>query len=343
MKFLKSFLILLVVALVSLCSGCTKVSVHVENAKMVKKPFLYENKIKIEANQIMPITPTVSGKIVSGKPDIGQRVKAGDILFEIDSSSYKAELLKLSEKHSNSSIVKEDDIPSLSLLKQGIITRAEYEKLIQKKGLVHSNTSNYDYTSQSSLNVIEKIIESCTIRAPIDGVISEIYIGQDQMAISGKPSLVIRQDSSVCAEITLPENIGAELEESDKLNELTVKLVDGERTLNGKFKAYRLANGNKAYKAEFDNHDGKLKIGEEYTVRIESKREIPCYVLPSKSLINEDSVAIVTENGLVDFKTVKVIYNDGKNIIIIDGLNDGDRIITNPPKKLEIGTEIDEV
>lgn len=343
MKFLKNILFIFTILSVSLITGCTKTSVHVEHAKLTQKPFIYQSKIKIEAGQTIPIIPAVSGKIISGNPDIGQKVKAGDILFEIDSSTYKMQLDKLSSQHSENKTVYEDDASALSLVKKGIITRAEYNKLLQRKGLAHTSDMRNDYQYETSLNILEKMIESCTVRTPIDGVIAEVFTRQSEMALSGKPALTIRQDDYVCGNIILPYSVGEMLENASASNDLHVELIDGKNILTGNFKYYHLENGNKTYKAEFDNRDGKVKIGQEYTIRIECKNEIQCFVLPSSALINEDSVAIVTSEGLVDFKTVNVIYNDGENITVIDGLNENDKIITNPPHNLEMGTEIKEI
>lgn len=343
MKSFKNIFIILMLFTTILTAGCSRVSVHVQKAEFTKKPFVYEEEIKMEASQTIPIIPIVSGKIISGKPDIGQKVKAGDILFKLDTSKYEEELSSLSKKSVNNEVSEEDDPAALSLVNQGIITKAEYNKLMQKKGIKHPNNAVNEIQSQAKLNTIAKIIEECTVKSPIDGVISELFIGENQSVMSGKPALVVSQNAYVCGEISLPENIGDALEESGKLNKLKVQLIDGENTIDGEFKVNKAENGHKTYKVEFKNKDNKLKVGKKYKVHIETEREIPCIVLPAKALIGEDTVAIVTESGLADMKTVKVAYNDNKNIFVIDGINEGEEVIVNPPKNLEIGVQVNEV
>ena len=330
MKSFKNIFIILMLFTTILTAGCSRVSVHVQKAEFTKKPFVYEEEIKMEASQTIPIIPIVSGKIISGKPDIGQKVKVGDILFKLDTSKYEEELSSLSKKSVNNEVSEEDDPAALSLVNQGIITKAEY------------NAVN-EIQSQAKLNTIAKIIEECTVKSPIDGVISELFIGENQSVMSGKPALVVSQNAYVCGEFSLPENIGDALEESGKLNKLKVQLIDGENTIDGEFKVNKAENGHKTYKVEFKNKDNKLKVGKKYKVHIETEREIPCIVLPAKALIGEDTVAIVTESGLADMKTVKVAYNDNKNIFVIDGINEGEEVIVNPPKNLEIGVQVNEV
>ena len=140
------------------------------------------------------------------------------MLFQIDSSQYESQAASLRNQiaaasqaaaptYTYSAPAAVDDSLEASLLKQGIITRAEYERIKGKKGggqvvrqAAPAEASQPPSQLVASLQTVEKTIANCTVRAPISGVVSQVYIGDTHLALAGKPALVIRQDSPVTAD-----------------------------------------------------------------------------------------------------------------------------------------------
>ncbi len=123
---------------VLLLSGCGRPSVHVMKAEASQEPFTLETKAVPEALHVAPVIPSVSGGLLSDLPDIGTTVEAGDVLFRIDSSQYESQAAALEAKIAESASsapgtsyggVPIDNSMEASLLKQGIITRAEYNRI----------------------------------------------------------------------------------------------------------------------------------------------------------------------------------------------------------------------
>ena len=123
---------------VLLLSGCGKPSVHVMKAEASQEPFTLETKAVPEALHVAPVIPSVSGGLLSDLPDIGTTVEAGDVLFRIDSSQYESQAAALEAKIAESASSAPpasyggapiDNSMEASLLKQGIITRAEYNRI----------------------------------------------------------------------------------------------------------------------------------------------------------------------------------------------------------------------
>ena len=198
-----------VTAVVLGVSGCGKPSVSVEPASLSEVPLTIEQTVTPEAAHSAPVIPMVTGKIQSGIPDVGTKVKAGQVLFQVDSSKYQAQAAGLRAQIAASAkrtvTVQSagggapiDNSMEASLLKQGIITRAEYNRI---KGRNASTASSQTVTTTggvapagltASLQSLEKAIADCSIRAPIDGVVSAVYAANDKMAVAGKPALIIR-------------------------------------------------------------------------------------------------------------------------------------------------------
>ena len=130
-----------------LLAGCgSRPTVHVMKAEPSREPFTLETKAAPEALHTAPVIPQVSGNLISNPPDVGTIVNAGDELFKIDSSQYESQAASLrsqiaaasqaaapSPSYSYSAPAVDDSLEA-SLLKQGIITRAEYERIKGRKG-----------------------------------------------------------------------------------------------------------------------------------------------------------------------------------------------------------------
>ena len=130
-----------------LLAGCgSRPTVHVMKAEPSREPFTLETKAAPEALHTAPVIPQVAGNLISNPPAVGTIVNAGDELFKIDSSQYESQAASLrsqiaaasqaaapSPSYSYSAPAVDDSLEA-SLLIQGIITRAEYERIKGRKG-----------------------------------------------------------------------------------------------------------------------------------------------------------------------------------------------------------------
>lgn len=333
-------------------SGCgNEPSVHVLKAEMSREPFVYETKGPAEALHTAPVIPAVSGGIITDIPDVGTAVKAGDVLFRIDSAQYESQASALEQQIAASSARSAgpvsygiDNSIEASLLQQGIITRAEYERIKGRQGVpAPSSGGAPDPALVSALQTAQRMIASCTVRAPIDGIISQVYAGDTKMAAAGKPVLVIRQDTPVTVTVEIPSRMDETLGQAKDEKTLTVSVSDGQTVWYGELKPQPNPSGDKyrAYKIQVDNPDNGITIGNEYSVRIDSGKDVDCFLLPKSALIGENQVAVINESNLADIRTVDVAGETGGYIIVLDGIKNGDRIAADPPKGLDTGMQVD--
>ena len=341
-------------------SGCGSTpSVHVMKAEVSREPFTIETKVIPEALHVAPVIPSVSGGLISNPPDIGTTVTAGDVLFQIDASQYESQAAALQAQIAAASqavaapaysVPTVDNSMEASLLRQGIITRAEYERIKGRQGVsaapapaAGNGGGAVDQNLISSLQAVQKTIAGCTVRAPISGVVSQVYIGDTHMAMAGKPALVIRQDSPVTASLEIPAKMDNVMEKAKDDKTLTVSLSDGDEIWYGELKKQPNENGDKltTYKVQVDNGNDEITIGNEYSLRIESGQNVDSFMIPKSALIGEDTMAVVNDDNLVDMKTVSVASETGGFLLIMSGLSEGDRVITDPPKDLDMGMQVD--
>lgn len=331
-------------------AGCGTPKVSVVHAQKQMAPFVYEAPAHLEALHTLSVVPLVSGKILSDLPDIGTAVQAGQLLIQIDPAPYEAQRDEMAARIAAGAAAAApapavDDSMEASLLRQGIITRAEYNRLRARRGGAPAPAAapQTDEASMIALQTAQKAVNDCTILAPISGIISQNYVADTKTAAAGQPALVIRQDSPVLASLQIPSEMDPILTQAKAGKTLTVTISDGSRTWYGELKPQPNPNGDAytVYRVQADNPDGTMEIGKEYDVRIDSGRQVEGYVIPASAFIKDDMVEIVNEDNLIDVRTVTVASTLGEDRLVIGGLADGDRVVARPSEDLQLGMKVE--
>lgn len=333
-------------------AGCGTPKVSVVHAQKQMAPFVYEAPAHLEALHTLSVVPLVSGPILSDLPDIGTAVQAGQLLIQIDPAPYEAQRDEMAARiaagggaAAAAPAPAVDDSMEASLLRQGIITRAEYNRLRARRGgaPAPSAAPQTDEASMIALQTAQKAVNDCTILAPISGIISQNYVADTKTAAAGQPALVIRQNSPVVASLQIPAEMDPILERAKAGKTLTVTISDGSRTWYGELKPQPNTNGDAytVYRVQADNPDGAMEIGKTYDVRIDSGQQVEGYVIPASAFIKDDMVEIVNEDSLIDVRTVTVASAMGQDRLVIGGLADGDRVVAHPSEDLQLGTEVE--
>lgn len=326
--------------------GCAAPSVDVVRVKKQMAPFVYEADVRVEALHTLAVTPQVSGPIISDIPDIGTAIEAGQLLFQIDSSAYEAQRADLAGRMGAAAAAAPapDDSLEASLLRQGIITRAEYDRLRARRGVpAQSRAPAADEASRIAMQAVEQSIANCTVRAPISGIIARNYVTETKTAAAGQTALVIREDSPVIASLQIPSAMDPILQKAKEKKTLTVTFErDGEGPRYGELKPQPNPGGDPytVYKVQADNPDGAMEIGASYTVRIDSGQSVEGYVIPGTAFVKDDMVEIVNADNLIDVRTVTVAGSMGEDKLVIGGLEDGDRVVARPSDRLPLGAEV---
>lgn len=64
-------------------------------------------------------------------------------------------------------------------------------------------------------------------------------------------------------------------------------------------------------------------------------------MIPKSAIIGDSTVAVVNDDNLVDMKSVSIASDTGGYVLVMDGLAEGDRVITDPLKSLDMGMQVD--
>lgn len=96
-------------------------------------------------------------------------------------------------------------------------------------------------------------------------------------------------------------------------------------------------------KVTFNNAKNLFVPGEFYHVRIATPQEVSQITVPKTAVRTKDSgdfVYIVNSSGLADARSVLTGDESDGRVVILDGLQEGDIVVSDPPDSLEIGMSV---
>ena len=338
---------LLLAAAMTILSGCGTPVVDIAVATKTKAPLVYTATVKPEALHSLPVISQVSGTLLSPLPAVGTKVAAGDLLTEIDSAAYDAQIADIESRLQSLPAVvaaapADDSSMEASLLRQGIITQAEYDRLCGRKS-VQAGTSGGNEALETALRAAQAAKEACRVTAPIDGIVAAVYETGDAVT-AGRPILLLRQDTPVTAEIEIPVFLSEAVDRAKDEHTLTVTLSDSAKaqTRYGELKkeSEEISGPYCLYRVQVDNPDGAVSIGESYRLHIDTGREADGILIPDSAILGGDTVQIVTADGLIDMRHVSCgTETDGKRIVF-SGISEGERVVMKPDATLTVGTKV---
>ena len=183
------------------------------------------------------------------------------------------------------------------------------------------------------------------IRSPINGVITDRPLYPGEMAAAGTPLLTVMDISSVIAKAHIPQDDAAVLKVGDK-GSITVPGIT--EPINGKVTVVSPALDPNSTTVEIwfevKNPKHELKPGTSVHLSMTAQTVKDALVVPASSvLIAPDGSTTVMQagsDGLAHQKAVKLGIRNGDDVQIIEGVNEGDKVISNGAYGLPDKTKI---
>src|SRR5215469_1837409 len=183
------------------------------------------------------------------------------------------------------------------------------------------------------------------IRSPINGVVTDRPLYPGEMAAAGTPLLTVMDVSSVIAKAHIPQNDAAALKVGDK-GTMTVPGI--EQPIDGKVTVVSPALDPNSTTVEVwfeaKNPRHELKPGTSVTVSLTAQTVKDALVVPASSILTapdgSTTVMLAGSEGLAHQKAVKLGIRSGDDVQIVDGVTDGDKIVTSGAYGLPDKTKI---
>jgi len=310
--------------------------------------------LKLKANGVVTaintvdIRPQINSVIAKVHIKEGQFVRAGELLFTLDSRNEEVNLVKAQAQ-----------------LDKDLAALAESERQFQRNQELFNKkfvAASVVETSQSALQAQQALIASdkaaivaakvalgySKIVAPSagrTGVIS-VYPGSLVQANASGPALVsITQMDPIAIAFPLPQRDLSDAVESIGLSDSYVMagIPEGKQQFKGKLKfvdnLVDASSGTIKLKAEFDNKAMKLWPGAYATVEMTVKTLKDAIVVPQSAVIfgaKGKSVYIVDADGKAALKPIELVYSFGTDAVI-KGIEDGSQVVLDGKENLKPG------
>ncbi|TFE71256.1 efflux RND transporter periplasmic adaptor subunit [Methylacidiphilum caldifontis] len=281
-----------------------------------------------------PIWARVNGYIKKWYVDIGDKVKAGQLLCEIDAPEVDKEV-----EHARAKVE---------------IARISYERWKNLASTRAVSAQEYDVQRtgyEAAVAELDKLLQWQSfekVTAPFDGVITArnidigtLVAGQNE-AVQGahKQLYRIAQIDILRIYIAVPQTYSFSINEG-MAAEVIVPEQPG-KIYSGKVvrTSYGLESASRTLLTEVDveNSDMKLLPGLYVIVSIKVPSIAP-WTIPVNTLFFKEAkpyVSTVDQNNICHLKEVEVGNNDGYKVEILKGVTPQDRVVLNPPDEAKV-------
>lgn len=183
------------------------------------------------------------------------------------------------------------------------------------------------------------------IRSPISGFITDRPLYPGEMAAAGTPLLTVMDISSVIAKAHIPQAEAAALKAGDK-GTMTIPGMD--QPVQGKITVVSPALDPNSTTIEIwleaKNPKHELKPGTSVHLSVTAQTVKDALVVPANSILTAPDgstvVMLVGSDGLAHQQAVKVGIRNGDDAQIVEGVKDGDKVVTNGAYGLPDKTKI---
>src|SRR4249919_3692537 len=304
---------------------------------------------RLEAYSRAPIFARVSGYLKSWSADIGARVKAGQVIAEIEAPDLDQQLLQaradLASQEASSKLSEATLTRRKSLIASNFVSMQEIDErsadLSNKKAAVNSGQANVER--------LEALAGYKKITAPFDGVVTarDTDVGAliNAGGGSGPAMFVISDITKLRVYVNVPQNYVPAIRIGAKPVIIMPEYPNRTllATVEASSQSVDVSSGTTRMQLALDNPNGELMPGGYASVRLPLLRDAAPLHIPASALIFNKGglrVATVGPDDKVLFKTVTIARDLGKEIEIASGIAADDRIITAPPDGLADGDQV---
>jgi len=304
-------------------------------------------KASIESN----LSFKVLGTIKNIRIKVGDTVKPGDLLAELDDIDYELRVRK------GKAALEQARAQLRNATAQNERIRLLYESNNASRADLDAALTAYE-SAQASVSAFEQTLELANLQlnytrliAPIGGSIASVNVEENENVDPGETVALLSSSSQIEVEVSIPEKLISQIHEGNTVS-VTFDAVEGEE-FSGSITEVGITTteGSAAYpvtvKLDNDTKNVRAGMAAEVTFTFESEDNRTVIIVPSHA-IGEDRdgrfiyVAEPVEEGRATIVRKNVTVGDftASGIEVFEGLNDGDMVVTAGMSKITEGMTV---
>jgi membrane fusion protein (multidrug efflux system) len=308
---------------------------------------------RVAAIDKVDIVARVPGFIEERNFTEGQQVKTGDLLFRIEQATYKAAVdqqsanlakAKANEVNANlqlqrsEALVKNQNVPQATVDQLAAAEQSAQADVMQAQALLEQAQVNLGYTE---------------VRSPINGRIglANFTVGNLVQPSSGNLATIVSQDpiyvtfqASEADIIEYKHRIAASADKNPHVT-LHIKLPDGviyqyPGVTNFLDVRVEADTDTVVVRAQFPNPEGMLIPGGIVGVIVDRGTATPSLVVPQSAILLDQAgnyVMVVDDTKKVEQRRVTTGVEQGRDIVVANGLKEGELVIVEGIQKVHPG------
>ena len=319
----------------------------------------YRFSARMKGQNDVTVTPQVSGQLMKICVTEGQQVKKGQTLFVIDSRNAQLEL-EAAEANLQAALAQEN---SAKLEYES--NKNLFDKKIVSSYMLNNSENSYKQAQASvaqaraSVNRAKVNLGFCTITANVAGIIGEIPVRVGDQVSPMTQLTMLSGNTTMYAEFSVTEAIVENMVQrgmkADEVDDYIAKLPDATFIMkNGTeypHKGHVISltgvvnseTGSLTSKVSFPNPDGHLYSGIQGTI-VMPLAEKGVIIVPQFAVVRlQDKAQVYKVQADSTATAVEVTTADtgnGKDFIVLTGLNEGDQIVTTGANNVMEGQKV---
>ncbi len=303
--------------------------------------------------QTVQIKSMVTAQILKVNFKEGQDVTKGQLLFQLDDRSFKADLLKaqgqLAKDQAAAANARAQQKRMQALLKEGVIAQQAYDEQ-------ESQANQYDAAVEADKAAVESSrvnLQYCNIYAPISGRTGDQLVKEGNLIKANDlPLVVINQISPIYTAFTVPERFLADIKKYyAATGGLRVKaMLPDSNTVLAEGKVSFIDNtvdrqtGTIAMKADFANSARTLWPGQYVNISLQLTTEPNATVVPTEALQNGQQgvyIFVVKPDNTVEQRVLELGPAVDNVTMVTKGVSPGETVVTDGQVRIVPGSKVE--
>jgi len=314
---------------------------------------------KVAPRQEINVVPKMVGKVAAVTVDVGDRVRAGQVLlrFEVPELEARLRQAEAAVAAAESSLTQaklglkqaQDHYERMKyLFDQGAIPAAEFEKVELDYELARNQAENLRPAqlrqAEAQLELAQANLDNAVVTAPIAGLVAARNVDPGELASQTTPVFTIVDIDQVRVEVNASEKLVNRIETGQEVK-VKVEAASSE-ALTGKVTRVAPAadprTGAYPVRIELPNPEHRLKPGMfaevDFGTAADEQVLVPRDAVFQRAGVN---AVFVYAGGRVEFREVVPGPSDGRMIAVLEGLEAGETVVISGQDVLEDGMPVE--
>ena len=296
-----------------------------------------------------PVYARSTGYVRRWSVDIGARVRAGQVLAELETPEVDQELAQsraaLARTRASETLARTTLDRMKALVHDSAATRQELDERQAAYDAAQASVA----ADEANVRRLEELQRFGSVTAPFSGTITERNLESGGLVSAGtsggaKPLFVVSQADTVRVFVNVPENAATAVRAGQQAS-VVVRDIPG-RVFKGRVArtsgALDAATRTMIAQVDVPNPGHAILAGMYAQVSLTTTRAIPLILLPANALvIRPDGPQVATvRDGRVHFVTLQLGRDLGTELEVISGLEEGDQVVVNPSDVVTEGAAV---